>query len=192
MTLIVRRATPKDAEAIARIYAPFVEDNATSFEERAPTADEMRARLQDGWDFVPWLVAERDGDVVGYAYAAPHRKRGAYRWACETSVFVDVTRHRAGAGRALYSTLLELLRLQGFVRAYAGIALPNDASVGLHEALGFTLLGTYDGVGFKDGAWRDVGWWSLALREPAPVPPPARRAPRELEEDAAWRALLPR
>jgi len=190
MPVIVRRATPADGAPMARVYAPSIEATPASFEERAPTAAEMAARVADGWAFAPWLVAERDGAFAGYAYAAPHRTRGAYRWACETSIFVDDAHHRAGVASALYTKLFALLRLQGFVQAYAGIVVPNDASVGLHEALGFELVGVYRNIGVRHDAWRHVGWWGLELVAP-PLPPPVRRAPHELEHDAAWRALLP-
>jgi len=132
----------------------------------------------------PWLVAERDGIVAGFAYGAPHRDRSAYRWAADVSVYVDRERHRQGVGRELYVALLELLRRQGFRWACAGVTLPNDASVGLHEALGFEPVGVYREIGWKDGAWRDVGWWQLELDRSggAPVEPlgPQRLGPQRL------------
>jgi phosphinothricin acetyltransferase len=120
----------------------------------------------------PWLVLERAGAVVGYAYGCPHRSRAAYRWAADVSVYVGARHHRSGAGRELYSALLGLLREQRFRTACAGITLPNEASVGLHEALGFTLVGVYRDIGWKAGAWRDVGWWQRPLHDPGPGPPP--------------------
>ncbi|MDX1530221.1 MAG: arsinothricin resistance N-acetyltransferase ArsN1 family B [Rhodothermales bacterium] len=168
----LRLARGSDAAAIRTLYAPFVTDTAVSFEEAVPDEVEVRRRLQDTLAVRPWLVAEADGAVVGYAYATAHRGRDAYRWSVEVSVYVDPAWHRRGTARRLYTALLAVLRLQGFCNAYAGIALPNAASVGFHEALGFEPVGVYRRVGFKAGAWRDVGWWALRLRDDDPPAPP--------------------
>jgi L-amino acid N-acyltransferase YncA len=166
----------RDAAACARVYAPFVRDSAVSFEEVLPDADAFAARIARTAATHPWLVCECDGAVVGFAYGAPHRERAAYRWAADVSVYVDAAHRRAGVGRALYEALLALLREQRIQVACAGITLPNDASVGLHEALGFERVGVYRGIGWKAGAWRDVGWWQLRLLKagenpPEPLPP---------------------
>ncbi len=124
----------------------------------------------------PWLVAELDGEVVGYAYAAPHRERAAYRWAVNVSIFVAPGQRRRGLGRALYGELFERLRRQGFQVALAGITLPNEASVALHESLGFVRVALYPRIGWKAGAWRDVGWWQLELAPPG-ADAPAEPAP---------------
>ncbi len=153
----------RDAAAIAAIYAPFVDDTVISFEDVAPTAAEMAARIERLTDTHAWLLADDGGEILGYAYGCPHRERAAYRWATEVSVYVDPRHERRGAGRALYSSLLSALAERGYRIALAGIALPNDASVGLHEACGFTLVGVYPRIGFKHGAWWDVGWWQLEL-----------------------------
>lgn len=174
---------PRDAEACAAIYAPFVRDAPTSFEEVAPDARAMAERIARTSATHPWLVAECDGRVVGFAYACPHRERAAYRWAADVAVYVDPSQHRGGVGRALYERLLALLRAQGVHVAVAGIALPNDASVGLHESLGFELVGVYRDIGFKAGAWRDVGWWQLRLL-PADGPPPEPRPPAAAAREA--------
>jgi len=112
--------------------------------------------------------------VLGFAYAGPHGARAAYRWSANVSAYVAGEAHRRGIGRALYAELFGLLRRQGFHALFAGITLPNDKSVGLHEAMGFTHLGTYHEVGFKLGRWRDVGYWRLGLRN-ADAPPSALR-----------------
>jgi phosphinothricin acetyltransferase len=105
---------------------------------------------------LPWLAFDSDGAVLGFAYASPHRARAAYRWSVDSSVYVrSGTRHR-GIAKALYGALFELLRRQGYVNVYAGITLPNPASVRLHESTGFSLVGTYARVGFKFGRWHDV------------------------------------
>jgi L-amino acid N-acyltransferase YncA len=167
-TLVVRVARPSDDAILAAIYAPHVEQSATSFELEAPSPKEMAARIRGTLDRYPWLVAERDGTILGYAYATEHRARRAYQWGVEVSVYIRDDAQRQGVGRQLYTRLFELLRQQGFYTAYAGITLPNPASVGLHEALGFLPVGVYRNAGFKLGTWHDVGWWQLALQ---PVPP---------------------
>jgi L-amino acid N-acyltransferase YncA len=178
----IRHADPdRDAAACAAIYAPAVTETAASFEEIVPSATEMAARIAEvsaGW---PWLVAEIDGAVVGYAYGSRHRARAAYRWAVDVTVYIDGAHLRRGLGRALYPPLLELLAGQGFVAACAGIALPNPGSVALHEGLGFTPVGAFREVGFKFGRWWDVGWWQRTLRaRPAHEPPAEIRPPGRL------------
>jgi len=175
--MTVRSADPaRDAAACAAIYAPFVERTAVSFEETAPSAEDFAAKIAQLGATHPYLVCERDGQVAGFAYGTRHRERAAYRWAADVSVYVDPAWHRRGVGRALYVELLERLRAQRFQIACAGITLPNHASVGLHESLGFERVGVYRGIGWKAGAWRDVGWWQLRLIPPhgggAPPPEP--------------------
>ena len=160
----IRIATTADAAAFAELYAPYVHGQITSFELEAPDAAEMARRVDDTLPRWPWLTAERDGVVLGYAYACEHRKRAAYQWSVDVAVYLHAAARRQGIGRALYSELFAILRRQGYVNAYAGIALPNVASVGLHETLGFRPVGIYEKVGFKLGAPRDVGWWQLALQ----------------------------
>ncbi|MFN2463587.1 MAG: arsinothricin resistance N-acetyltransferase ArsN1 family B [Candidatus Dormibacteria bacterium] len=154
----VREATENDAEACAAIYAPYVLDSAVSFEIDPPTPDEMAARIATSLGTHAWLVLEDEGRVVGYAYGSRFKSRAAYRWACEVSVYMEVGKHRHGGGRALYEVLLDRLRQRGFRMAIAGMTLPNDASVGLHESMGFEPVGTYRRIGFKHGAWHDVAW----------------------------------
>jgi L-amino acid N-acyltransferase YncA len=168
---VIRHADPeRDAAACAAIYTPYVEDGVASFELTAPTPDEMGARISSASRTHAWLIAERDGEPAGYAYATPHHPRAAYRWAADVAVYVDGRRRRSGVGRELYQALLPLLTRQRIHIACAGVTLPNDASVGLHEAFGFEPVGVYRGVGFKFGAWHDVGWWQLRLLPPTPEP----------------------
>jgi phosphinothricin acetyltransferase len=162
---MIRLATANDASDCLAIYAPVVTGTAISFELEVPTVEEMRRRITETLPRYPWLVLEEPGGVRGYAYAGAHRQRPGYRWSVDVSVYVAATARRAGVGRRLYTSLLELLRLQGFVNAFAGVALPNEASVGLHEALGFQPIGVYRNVGFKLGRWIDVGWWQLQLQD---------------------------
>jgi phosphinothricin acetyltransferase len=166
----IRLATPADAPAIAEIYAPIVKETPISFEVEPPAAREMERRLRAVLEFAPWLVCEEEGAVAGYAYAGRHHERGAYRWSVDLSVYVREGRRRSGVGAALYRALLALLRLQGFRAAHAGITLPNAASVGFHERFGFKPVGTFPRVGFKAGAWWDVGYWQLELGERVGAP----------------------
>jgi phosphinothricin acetyltransferase len=171
----------EDAAAIAAIYAPSVVESAISFEVAAPTASEMAERVASVLGYAPWLVCEVEGEVSGYAYASRHRERAAYQWCLDAAVYVSAAHQRAGIGRALYTTLFALAKLQGYYAVHAGVTLPNPASVGLHEALGFQRVGVYPKVGYKQGAWRDVGWWQLELRarrgDPAlPLTPEEARA----------------
>jgi L-amino acid N-acyltransferase YncA len=169
----IRSADPHgDAAACLAIYTPYVESGATSFEEEPPEVARFAERIAGIAATYPWLVAECSGEVVGYSYACPHRARPAYRWAVEVSVYVAVDEQRRGYGRALYLELFERLRRQRFHVACAGVTLPNDASVSLHEGLGFTPVGVYRRIGWKDGSWRDVGWWQLEL-QPANEEQPA-------------------
>src|SRR5262249_17743229 len=165
MAAMIWLAGEHDAGAVQAIYAPYVRDTAISFELDPPSVDEMRQRITDALLRWPWLVCERDGAVLGYAYAGKYRVRAAYEWSVDVSVYIDQRSRRSGIGRGLYTALLKLLELQGFYNAYAGITLPNAASVGLHEAMGFTPVGVYRTVGYNLGGWHDVGWWQRALRE---------------------------
>lgn len=163
MTLAIRPAGHADAAACARIYAPFVTESWVSFELEPPDAAEMARRMAAYAASHAWLVAERDGAVAGYAYGSPHRERAAYASSCDVAVYVDPRHARHGIGRALYAELLPRLAGKGCHAAFAGIALPNRASIGLHEAMGFKPVGVYREVGWKLGGWRDVGWWQRLL-----------------------------
>jgi L-amino acid N-acyltransferase YncA len=175
----IRPATAEDADRLQRIYAAVVADTAISFEESPPDADEMRRRMV-AEPRLPWLVADRGGEVAGYAYAALHRQRPAYRWSAECSVYVDAAHRSQGVGRLLYERLIEEVRGLGYVSLFAGIALPNPGSVALHEAVGFRPIGIFPEVGYKHGRWHDVGWWRNKL-----VDPPVRPAePRTWEPEA--------
>jgi phosphinothricin acetyltransferase len=158
----VRPAGPNDAAACAAIYAPFVEGSWISFELEPPDGAEMARRIASYSASHAWLVAEVCGVVAGYAYGSPHRERAAYASSCDVAVYVDPAHARRGVGRALYGELLPLLA-EKYHAAFAGIALPNDASIGLHRAMGFTPVGIYREVGWKLGGWRDVGWWQQLL-----------------------------
>ena len=171
---LVRDATVDDAAACARIYEPYVRDTVVSFELEPPTAAEVAARLAAAHARHARLVLEDDGRVVGYAYGSTFNARAAYDWTTSVSVYIEPGRRRTGAGRALYTALLDRLAARGYRTALAGIALPNDASVGLHTAMGFELVGTYRRVGWKLGRWHDVARYQRPLGDPTDDPPPER------------------
>jgi L-amino acid N-acyltransferase YncA len=185
----LRPAERRDAEAIAAIYAPVVRDTVFSFETVPPSAEIMAERIEATQRRHPWLVATVGDEVTGYAYASEHRQRAAYQWSVDVTVYVAEIARGKGVGRRLYGGLLPMLRTQGFRGAFAGIALPNDASVGLHEAVGFQSLGVYKDVGFKLGAWRDVGWWRLALAS-GDTPPSEPMTFQQLRETSDFSSLL--
>lgn len=166
----IRPATPADAAPIAAIYGPIVEQTFISFEETAPDETQMRERIARISAEYPYLVAEDDGGVCGYAYGSQHRSRPAYRWSVDASVYVAENARGKGVGKALYTELLRRLTEQGFYNAFAGIGLPNEASVALHKSLGFELVGIYRNVGFKFGKWHDTAWWQRQLRRPDTAP----------------------
>jgi L-amino acid N-acyltransferase YncA len=171
----IRIAGTADAARIAEIYAPYVRDTAISFETAPPTAGMMAERISTTLAMYPWLVADTAGETTGFAYAGKHRDRPGYRWSVETTVYVSSAIRHKGIGRALYGSLLQMLKGQGFRSAFAEIVLPNPASVRLHKGLGFMPIGVHPEVGFKLGRWQDIGYWRVPLAdcdgEPAdPIP----------------------
>jgi L-amino acid N-acyltransferase YncA len=189
MDATIRLAADSDVAAITRLYRPIVESTAISFEIEPPDEKDMRMRIAETLASYPWLVYDVGGAIAGYAYAARHRVRGAYRWSVDTSVYVGDDFRRHGVGRGLYTSLFGILAAQGYFNAYAGIALPNPASVALHESMGFQSLGVYRNVGYKLGAWHDVGWWQLALKQPE-VSPQKPVDLRALQNHPDWHSLL--
>lgn len=167
--LRIRDAVSADTEALLGIYRPFVLETAVSFELEAPSAVEFERRIRDAQSKWSWLVAEREGEILGYAYGSPYRSRAAYRWSVETSAYVDGAYRRQGVGKALYAQLLEVLADKGYCTAYAGIALPNEASIRLHQSLGFGEVGVFRRAGHKFGRWHDVSWWQRELRDEPPA-----------------------
>lgn len=189
MTTSIRLAQPSDASAIRAIYAPSVQNTVISFELELPTLAEMERRIASTLQRAPWLVYADGGDLWGYAYASRHHERAAYQWSVDAAIYVREDRLRRGVGRALYTSLFALLRLQGFYAVHAGITLPNPGSVGLHQSFGFRPIGVYPAVGHKHGAWHDVGWWQLPLRERAGIAaPPVPLA--EARTLPGWEAAL--
>ena len=169
--MTIRDATADDAAAIAAIYAPLVTDSIVSFEEDPPSAEEMADRIAASH---VWLVAEDDGEVVGYAYGARFHARAAYRWSTEASIYLAPEARGRGTGKRLVAELLVRLKAMGFVNVFGGTSLPNPASERLLESFGFKKVAHWEHVGFKLDAWHDVSWRQLTLQEPT-VPPPEPR-----------------
>jgi len=169
---MIRTATPDDSESILKIYAPYIEKTSYTFETEVPTVDSFKERISSYLKNWPWLVCELDGVIAGYAYGTRHRERVAYQWSIESSVYVHDDCQRMGVARALYTALINILKLQGFRNLYAVINLPNDKSVSFHEKLGFEYFATYKNVGYKLGRWKNVGWWQLQLNEYSLEPEP--------------------
>lgn len=189
MSVTIRLAAAADAEQICEIYAPIVRDTHISFEQDIPDVAEMAARIAKTMPRYPWLVCDIQGHVAGYAYASPFRRRKAYQWAAETTVYVHPDYKRRGVSRALYTSLIEVLREQGYCNAIGVIALPNDASIRAHEAVGFRKVGVLANMGYKAGAWHDTGWWQLELR-PVTDQPQRPRALTSLTEPGLLDRLL--
>jgi len=161
--MLIRPATSADAAPIAEIYAPIVRETAISFEEEPPDAAEMARRIDEVTATHPWLVADDGRDIAGYAYATALRSRAAYRRSTECTVYVHPEYRGRGIGARLYQSLFERLVADGFHAVFAGIALPNEASIALHRACRFEPVGIYREVGFKFGRWIDTSWWQRRL-----------------------------
>jgi L-amino acid N-acyltransferase YncA len=189
MTTKIRFATPADASTVAEIYGPFCEDSPITFETERPAIAEIENRIRRIVERFPWLICENEKEVIGYAYAGPHRDRAAYRWCVDVAIYLSGNRRGQGFGTALYTVLFELLRIQGFFRAYAGVTLPNPASIRLHQRLGFEAVGIYKQVGYKANAWHDVSWWALDL-QPADRPPDETLLIRDAFEREDFRAAI--
>lgn len=188
MNVVIRLATPKDATHVQAIYAPYCRASPVSFEIVPPTVTEMRRRMGRVLKNFPWLICERGGEVAGYVYAGAHRERAAYRWSVDVAVYIHSSHRRRGVGSGLYTALFDLLKEQGYVNLIAGVTLPNPASVGLHESMGFEPIGVYKHIGFKTGAWHDVVWYQLLL-QPLARRPSEPRDWRKLKSSQIERAL---
>ncbi|HYF82987.1 MAG TPA: arsinothricin resistance N-acetyltransferase ArsN1 family B [Clostridia bacterium] len=162
---MIRLATTHDAEQILDIYTPYVQNTTISFETIVPSVEEMATRIEHVLENNPWIVLIEGNSILGYAYASKHRERAAYRWAVDISIYIRQDCRGKGAGKALYTALISILKLQGYYNVYAGICLPNEASVGIHEYFGFKKIAQYNNVGYKFGQWHDVGWWELSLMQ---------------------------
>lgn len=169
MKVEIRLAKEEDAGQMLKIYAPIVQETAISFELEPPSELEFQQRIKNYQHQLPWLVCQIDQEIVGYAYASPYRTRAAYQWSVESSVYVNSNYRRNGIAKALYTSLLKLLQLQGFYNVIAAIALPNEASVAIHEAVGFLPVGVLPRIGYKFEKWHDIGFWQLSLQPQSSV-----------------------
>ncbi|PGF15839.1 GNAT family N-acetyltransferase [Natrinema sp. CBA1119] len=186
---LIRVATPADAAAVRDIYAPFCESTAVTFEETVPSTAELADRIESTLETHPWLVCEVDGAVVGYAYAGALRKRRAYEWVVELSVYVADSARRTGVGRALYESLFAVLERQGIRDAYAVTTVPNPETERFHERLGFERLVDFPGIGYTQDEWQDVAWWRRPLAEKSATPERPRSFPA-VREDDDWDSLV--
>ena len=160
----IRNAAAGDAETIAGIYNHYIHNSTATFEEQPVTAGTLTARISEVEAAgLPWLVAKTGGGVAGYTYAGKWKGRCAYRYAVETTVYVDPQKHGQGIGTQLYAALLGRLRERGMHVAMGGIALPNAASIALHEHAGFEKIAHFREVGYKFDRWIDVGYWEIIL-----------------------------
>jgi phosphinothricin acetyltransferase len=160
----IRDVTPRDADAIARIYNPYILNTVITFEESPVTSDDIKTRIENVLNLgLPYLVMEENGLLIGYAYAGTWRTRAAYKHTVETSVYLQQGLAGKGLGTSLYQALLERLKLLDVHVVLGGITLPNPVSVGLHEKLGFKKVAHFNEVGYKFGRWLDVGFWQLNL-----------------------------
>ncbi len=173
----IRPVATADAEAVAAIYAPYVAETVITFEYDAPDAAEIARRIAAYTRTHPWLVAERDGRVIGYAYGSPYRTRAAYRWVAESGIYLAAEAQGGGIGTALYEVLCAALADYGYVAVMGVTTLPNPASEALHRRCGFRDVGTQPGIGFKFGRWHDVGFWQRDLAPKTATPSPPKPAP---------------
>ena len=191
--ICVRAATPQDAEQLLEIYTPFVisEDcsvSNVSFELTAPSLAEFRQRIVDISSKYPYLVGEKDGQILGYVYCHPYRERLAYQWSVEVTIYLAPAGQGKGLGRLLYETMEKLLCLQGVTMAYSCITVGNDHSIKMHEVLGYRLIGTFTNSGYKNGQWLDTVWLEKQL-QPCPKQPDNIKSWRELDPDAVAAVL---
>jgi L-amino acid N-acyltransferase YncA len=174
----IRLATTNDAAQVREIYSPNILDAAISFETGVPSMEEIQVRIETILQKYPWIVCVVDDQIVGYVYASKHRDREAYQWSCECTIYMHNDFKGKGIGKELYQLLFKILELQGFKNVYAGITLPNNGSVSIHEKCGFKHFATYENIGYKFGNWHSVGWWKLQINDYDLQPPP----PLELSE----------
>lgn len=168
--LIIRLAKQSDAADMLEIYGPIVEQTATSFETETPSLSEFQQRIESYGSKAPWLVAELEGKVVGYAYATDHRSRKSYQWNQEVTVYVHHDFRKLGIARKLYLLLLDMLQAMNFCKAIAVITLPNDASIAFHRSIGFRHIGEMKNIGYKLGKWHATSWWDIDLHHNTQTP----------------------
>lgn len=189
MKVAIRLAKEEDALSMLAIYAPIVRETPISFEIEAPSEAEFKQRIYNYQKQMPWLVCEIDDELVGYAYATPYRTRAAYQWSVESSVYVSAKHRQRGVAKALYTSLFQLLKLQGFYNVFAAITIPNPSSIAAHESVGFSSVGVFNKIGYKFAVWHDIGWWQLSLQEkPDLINPPLSFS--EVQKSPLWNEAM--
>ena len=186
--MLIRFATTADTDGCLAVYAEYLETVIT-FETELPSHEEFAGRIRSYGAVYPWLVAEENGEILGYAYAHRAQERAAYGWNAELSVYVSKNAAGRGLGTRLYRALLALLKEQGVRTAYGVVTMPNDASAALHRKLGFGLLGTYHNTGYKNGRWRDVVWFEKHIGSFDGVPEPIRPIGQLADREAVLRTI---
>lgn len=174
----IRLIDETDAQAVLDIYKYYVDNTIISFEYEAPSLNDYKQRIKTNTEKYPWLVCLLNDEIIGFAYCSTHRSRTAYQWSPESTIYLAHNFHTKGIGRLLYETLFALLKLQGYYNVFAGVALPNEKSIGFHNALGFEEIGIFKNVGYKHGGWHHTHWFQLTLKELQTNPP----IPKPLEE----------
>jgi L-amino acid N-acyltransferase YncA len=185
----IRLVEQKDTAALRDIYAYYVEHTYVSFEYTAPSATEFWERITATVLEFPWLVCTCNEKIIGYAYAHKHRVRDAYQWSPESTIYLASDFHTKGIGRVLYETLFNLLRLQGYHTVFAGVALPNDKSVGIHKKMGFEQIGVFNNVGYKNGKWHDTCWFQLPLQHMEVEPKAPVKLP-DIQLNTEWNLII--
>jgi phosphinothricin acetyltransferase len=167
----IRLITPDDAEAALNVYAPYVLHTSATFEYEIPAAEDFRKKIEKITAQYPWLACECDGEIAGYAYGSMHRDRTAYQWSPEATVYLNEKFHRKGIARVLYSALFEMLKMQGYYTAFAGVLSTNEKSVEFHRAMGFEDIGLFKNIGYKLGEWHTNLWMQYEIQKPILNPP---------------------
>lgn len=186
---MIRLAKEQDASDILSIYAPYVEHTAFTFEYEVPTLQEFSSRIVNTLKVLPWIVYEIDGSVVGYAYASEHRKRAAYQWSVDLSVYIKQEFHGRRIAKILYECLIDILKLQGYYNTYAGVSIPNPKSEHFHESFGFRPIGIYHKVGYKFDKWHDTKWYELTILDHSLTPNDIQTI-KELENTPEYRNIF--
>ena len=182
-TIRIRHAALQDAEGVLAVYAPYVKDTPITFETEVPGVEDFRERMRGIMETYPYLIAEDGGRIVGFAYAHRIAERAAYDWDVEFSIYLDGSHTGRGIGTTLSRAAFKLLEMQGVRNVFSLIAVPNPASIGLHEKLGFRHMGTQERAGYKLGAWHDVEWMQKPIGDFEGAPAPLLRA-RDLDPQA--------
>ena len=185
----IRLIQEPDAQAVLDIYKPYVLNTYITFEYEVPTLEEFKEKIKTITSEYPWLVCFINDEIIGYAYGSKHRYRTAYNWSPESTIYIKEGFHGKGIGRVLYSTLFEILKLQGYFNVYAGVGIPNERSERLHRSVGFEELGIFKKVGYKLGKWHDTKWFQLHLQEHI-IDPPLPKSIDEIETNPEFGAIL--